>query len=55
MAKKENVNPIVSSALKEAQWLISEEYQSVADEELKQKYEDVLKKIEGAIGALGKN
>lgn len=49
MSKKENINPVVSSALKEAQWLISEEYQSVADEELKKKYEEVLKKIENAI------
>ncbi len=49
MAKKENINPIISSALKEAQWLISEEYQSVADEELKQKYEEVLGKIKNAL------
>ena len=54
MSKQENVNPIIVSALKEAQWLISEEYQSLIDEDLKQKYEEVLKKIADAMGVIGK-
>lgn len=40
---------IIVKALEEAKWLISEEYSSVIDEELKEKYEDVLELIENAL------
>ena len=40
---------IVVKALEGAKWLISDEYSSVIDEELKQNYEVVLELIENAL------
>lgn len=40
---------LIIDALKEALYLISEEYQTVQDEELKQQYDNVIKKLKEAI------
>jgi len=40
---------LIVKALKEAMWLISDEYNSVVDEGLKHKYEEVLEVIEKAL------
>ena len=45
-------NKIILIALEEAQHLISEEYQSIADEDLRQRYDEVLKKIKKAINQI---
>jgi len=41
--------PIILKALEEARWLISDEYSAVIDEDIKQKYEAVLEKIDEAL------
>jgi len=40
---------LITDALKEALYLISEEYQTLQDEEWKQKYDEVIKKLKAAI------
>ena len=40
---------LIREALEGSRWLISDEYSSVVDVELKQKYEEVLKGIEKAL------
>lgn len=47
MGKKDT--SIILKALEESRWLISEEYSAVIDEDIKQKYEAVLEKIESAL------
>jgi hypothetical protein len=44
---------IILSALKEAIYLISDEYQSVVDEDLQEKYSEVIEKLNNAIIELG--
>ncbi len=46
--KKEELQPIIN-ALEEALSLILEEYETLQDEELKQKYDGVVEKLEKAI------
>lgn len=46
--KKEELQSIIN-ALEEALSLISEEYETLQDEELKQKYDAVVEKLEKAI------
>ena len=55
MAKQKNIDENIVSALKEAQWLISEEYQAVVDEDLRQKYDEVLKKLGNVLERIGRN
>ena len=40
---------IIVKALEESRWLISDEYSTVMDEDIKQKYEEVLGKIDIAL------
>ena len=54
MTKQDSINKIIIDALEEAQFLISDEYQSVQDDELRQKYDSVLDKIQKAINILKK-
>jgi hypothetical protein len=43
---------LVLKALEDSKWLISDEYSSIIDDELKQRYEEVLEIIEKAIEQL---
>lgn len=40
---------IIVKALEESRWLISDEYSAVIDEDIKQRYEEVLGKIDIAL------
>jgi putative AlgH/UPF0301 family transcriptional regulator len=40
---------IIVKALEESRWLISDEYSAVIDDDIKQKYEEVLEKIDIAL------
>ena len=42
-------NKIIIDALEEAEHLLSEEYQSVADDDLRRRYDSVLEKLRVAI------
>lgn len=46
--KKEKLN-IIKDALEESEYLISEEYQSLIDDDLKERYDTVLAKLENAL------
>lgn len=51
---KNEINTIIN-ALKDALYLISDEYESLIDAELKDKYVDVMAKIENAVELLKRN
>ena len=49
MGKRDIDISIVLKALEESQWLISDEYSAVINDDIKQKYEEVLETINKAL------